>query len=647
MARLADGQGPSDKPLDFIQVLAMSLSPLAKLEGTAARNPAGAMDTLLAVLRRLAGGAGLQDLAAPEPSQPIEVLATRLAAAMARVMTTPGIGFGGDVALRFAAIGRVTDNLQAVSGFGNSDHILRILGAGDTDGLRRLGREDRGAFAKAWLVLSVDTALPIDMAALLEAPAPLALLAAMCLISQKPVLTEAGYQRREALVSLAGRLKPAPLPLTVDHLVLLSAAWMLCSYAGARDKHAIKPVLNRVLRHWAEGIGLSDAAPQTPRVLKARPTLLIAAEIMHSNHVQYRYFGQYLRQLRQRFRLVLLTEESQADANTRALFDEVRVFKRESSSDYFKRLADDIKAIAPDLIFWLSVGMRHWGPVLANFRLAPIQFAGLGHSASTFCDTMDYYFTEEGYVGDASLLSEQLVLLPDESLIFERSPFYKPVPPAIRAKASPLRVALPSNLLKLNPYFISVLRRIQGKARRPVEFRVFPNVSGLEFLATRRAFDRHLPGSIVHPVMAYNAYLAELNACDLNLSPFPFGGLHSVVDSLRQGIPVVALEGFDLHARTDSMLLRRLGMPEWLIAQDEEAYITAALRVIENDAERVALSRQALALDIDRVLFGDATTKLRSDVVDAVWWIYQNHEAIKASGRKVFRSMDRANFHAT
>jgi len=141
--------------------------------------------------------------------------------------------------------------------------------------------------------------------------------------------------------------------------------------------------------------------------------------------------------------------------------------------------------------------------------------------------------------------------------------------------------------------------------------------------------------------MAYNAYLAELNACDLNLSPFPFGGLHSVVDSLRQGIPVVALEGLDLHARTDSMLLRRLGMPEWLISQNEDEYIAAALRVIDDDEERIALSRQALALDVDRILFGDATTPLRSDVVDAMWWIYQHHEAIKASGRKVFRAADR------
>ena len=616
-------------------------SALASLEIAAARNPAGAMNMLLTTLRRLASGASLSDLAAPEAAQDEKVLATRLVATLARIMTDPAIRFDDDAALRLAAIGRVSDHLHAISGFGNADYILRILGATDTEGLRRLAREDRRSLAKAWLLFSVDSALPIDVRALLEAPAPLALLAAMCLISQKPILTETGHQRREALVSLAGQLKPVPLPLSLDHLVLLSAAWMLCSYAGARDKHGIKPVLNRVLRHWGQGIGLSDAALPAMRVLKTRPTLLVAAEIMHSNHVQYRYFGQYLRQLRQRFRLVLVTEESQADHHVRALYDEVHVFKRGADPGYFNKLADEVKSIAPDVIFWLSVGMRHWGPVLANFRLAPIQFAGLGHSASTFCDAMDYYFTEEGYVGDPALLSEQLILLPDDSLVFERSPHYKPLAPSIRDIAQPLRVALPSNLLKLNPNFIGVLRRIRDKARRPLEFRVFPNVAGLELATTRRVFDQHLPGSIIHPIMPYNTYLAELNACDLNLSPFPFGGLHSVVDSLRQGIPVVALEGLDLHARTDSMLLRRLGMPDWLIAQDEEAYIAAALRVIDNDAERVALSRQALSLKVDQVLFGDGTTKLKRDVVDAVWWIYQHHEAIKASGRKVFRAADR------
>lgn len=622
----------------------MPESALTKLETAAIRDPASAMEVLLGTLRRLAAGTSLEELAAPEAPQPNGVLATRCAAAMARIMTDPATRFDDSAMLRLAAIARVSDHIHAISGFGNADHVLRMLGAGDTNGLGRLFEQDRRAFAKAWLLFSLDSRLPIDVRALLAAPAPIALLAAMGLISQKPILTEDGHARREALVSLAGRLKPVALPLTVDHLVLLSAAWMLCSYAGARDKHGIKPVLNRVLRQWGESIGLSDATPPAIRALKTRPTLLVVAEIMHSNHVQYRYFGQYLRQLRQRFHLILLTEGAPADTHVQALFDENRLFKRESGTGYFNKLVEEIKSLNPDMIFYLSVGMRHWGPVLANFRLAPIQFVGLGHCASTFVETIDYFFTEEGFVGDPDLLSEQLVLLPDDSLIFERSPHYAPLPASIRETANPLRVALASNLLKLNPHFIGVLRKIRARARRPVEFHVFPNVSGLEFQATQRLFDHHLPGSKIYPIKRYNDYLADLNACDINLSPFPFGGLNGVVDSFRQGIPLITLEGPDLPARLDSMMLRRLGMPEWLIAQDEEAYIAAALRLIDDDAERVALSRQILALDVESVISGDASTPLRRDVVDAVWWIYRNHEAIKASGRKVFRAADRQVF---
>jgi hypothetical protein len=301
-----------------------------------------------------------------------------------------------------------------------------------------------------------------------------------------------------------------------------------------------------------------------------------------------------------------------------------------------------VKRLAPDVIFWLSVGMRYWGPAMASLRLAPIQLAGLGHSASTFCEEIDYYFTEEGYVGDEALFSEQLVLLPDASLVFERSPHYTPVAPQIREQATPLRIALPSNLLKLNPGFLAVLRRIRESAHRPLEFHVFPNVSGLELAATRHVLARELPGSKVFPMLRYNAYLERLSACDLNLSPFPFGGLHSVVDSLRQGIPVVAMEGEEPHARTDAMLMRRLGMPGWLVSRDVEGYVAAALRVIDDDATRIHLSRQAAALDIDRTLYGDSSTPLRSEVVDAMWWVYRNHEAIKASGKKAFRAADRA-----
>ncbi|MCX7367543.1 MAG: hypothetical protein NTX90_01315, partial [Alphaproteobacteria bacterium] len=63
----------------------MPESALASLELAAARNPAGAMDMLLSTLRRIASGASLNDLAAPEAEQDQTVLATRLAAALARI----------------------------------------------------------------------------------------------------------------------------------------------------------------------------------------------------------------------------------------------------------------------------------------------------------------------------------------------------------------------------------------------------------------------------------------------------------------------------------------------------------------------------------------------------------------------------------
>lgn len=64
-------------------------------------------------------------------------------------------------------------------------------------------------------------------------------------------------------------------------------------------------------------------------------------------------------------------------------------------------------------------------------------------------------------MGDPLLLYEQLILLPDSSLIFERSPHIVPPAPIIRESPETLKVALASNLLKLNPYFISILKRIK------------------------------------------------------------------------------------------------------------------------------------------------------------------------------------------
>jgi hypothetical protein len=462
--------------------------------------------------------------------------------------------------------------------------------------------------------------------ALLDGPLDVVAPRVLGLIATAPVLTAQGAARREALLERAERLEGLEILPTTAGITVASAAWMDCSYASGPRKHALKPVLNRAFRRLTAGLGLADRPLPTPRPRRERPVMAVVAEVMHEAHVQYRYFGRYLRQLRTRFRLVLVAPAKEITPAVAALFDETRPFDPRAG-DVLARVATLVGDLSPDIVFWPSVGMAKWGPPLAGLRLAPIQLTALGHSASTFIPQIDYYLLEEGYVSDPARFSEAVLTLPDDSLVFERPPGHRPTPPRVREVAEPLRIAVPSNLLKLNPGFIAVLQRIADAAPRALAFHLFPNGPLHTVLALRAGPAGRLPGLVAYPRLSPAQYLEALNDCDLVLSPFPFGGLHSVVDALRQGLPVVAMDGAEPHGRTDAMLLRRLGLADGVVAADEDAYVAAALRLIGSDAERLARSRAALAADVDGVLFGDAASPLRHEVADLLWALYAEREA--------------------
>jgi hypothetical protein len=568
-------------------------------------------------------------------------LCTRITAAMSAALLDSGTAFGPEDFARLAVVHGAIVNAFVASGFGSADHALALLPP-PPHALRNAA--DRQAYLRFWTLFGFDAAVDVELEQLLSGPPDLALLAYLQLLASKPIGTGIGHDRRDQLLELAPRLPPGRLPPTGDHVVLLSNAWMLCSYAEHPRKHEVKRQLNPVMRDCLSRLGATDAPPAPRRAGPSPATIVVASEIMHSNHVQYRYFGQYLRQLKERFRSVLVTDKREVDDHVRALFHEVHVFERRNDAGHLRQAAELVRSAAPDLLYMPSVGMRHWGVALANLRLAPIQVMGLGHTATSYCETMDYCIAEAGLVSGPGVWHETMVTIPDEAHVLERSPHYTPLAPEIRERPTPLRIALPSNLLKLNPRFLSFLADLQGRTRRPLQFHLFPNVSGVELIAARAIVGRLLPNANVHPIMAYNRYLERLNQCDLNLSPFPFGGMHSVIDSVRQGLPVVALEGQESHNRTDAMLLRRFAMPEWLICHDETTYAATALRLIEDDALRVAVSRQAAGCGVDARIYGDATTPLRREFADAVSWILAHHEAAKADGRRIWSPEDRAMF---
>lgn len=561
---------------------------------------------------------------------------TRLAAALTAVLCDPALELSETLLLRLLFAHPEITRLYAASDFDGAEAALLALFPG---GLAQAAGASRAKIAAYLALLNLDARVEVDLNALFDLPPDLALLSYLALLGQSPVRTQIGERRREALLDASHRIEGLTPDARLRAIVLISVAWMDCSYAAGPRKHAVKAVLNRTLRRMCAVMGFEDL-PAQARPVRARPVMVVAAEIMHARHVQYRYFGQYLRQLRSRFHLVLLTDKVEVDAHVEALFDEVVTFERQMLGGHLPEIYEYFRRIAPDAVFWLSVGMRHWGPVFANLRLAPLQFTAIGHSASTFCPELDYYLIEKGYVSDPALFGEKVLLLPDESLRFERPPGMVPPPPRIRDTAEVLRVAVPSNMLKLNPTFLTLLAKVEAEAARPIEFHFFPNARGGGVAAFRRGAFRGLKRAVLHPMLDYEAYLAAMSDCDLILSPYPFGGLHSVVDGLRQGLPVVAMERPEPHGMTDAMLLRLLEMPDWMIARTEADYVAAARRVIEDDEVRVALSRQALVLDVGQRLFGDAETPLRSEVVDLVWAVWENHAAIMASDLKALELDD-------
>lgn len=562
---------------------------------------------------------------------------TRLASALTAVVCDPERVFSPEDELRLIFAHRDIAYCYTNSTFDGPEAALLSLLPG---GLAEAARAPRGRVAAYLALTSLDARIDLDLPRLFDLPSDLVLLSYLAFISQSPIRTLRGAERREQLLLMADRLAGIRATARMRTITLLSIAWMNCSYASGPTKHHLKAVLNPILRRLAQDLGFIDLPPPPPRPEGSKPVMLVAAEIMHGRHVQYRYFGQYLRQLRQKFHLVLLTEKSEADEPARALYDEVITFERTASGSHLREIYNAFRDVAPDAVFWLSVGMRHWGPLFGNLRLAPMQFTAIGHSASTFCETIDYYLIEEGYVSSPAVFGEKVLVLPDESLRFERNPTYVPVPPVARQPRPDLKVAVPSNMLKLNANFLSVLRRIEVEAKRPLTFQFFPNARGGQITAFTAGIFRQLSSAKVHPTLEANDYLAILRDCDLILSPFPFGGLHSVIDGLREGLPIMAMERPEPHGMTDAMLLRRFKLPDWTVAQTEDQYVAGALRMIHEDELRAELSAQALALDINSLMFGDGTTPLASDVIDLVWATYRNHPAVMASPLRALKLAD-------
>ena len=520
-------------------------------------------------------------------------LLARLTSALSSLFSDPEFfltpqGFGQLIAWQ-----RWITTLFAASPFGNADHILRSMNVRGPDAELEL---TEASFVKFCLLYSPDSDIPADVQALWTYNRKLAVALFFSLLAPRFLGTEAAHGKREALL---GWLPPKldevqdldELPLAIMHDVFMN-----CSYADRPDKHEIKRAIHKLIRKKVLKEGFPDLDITGPRGMQnGKPVMMIVLEWFTAKHSIYRTHSASLRALREKFHLVALGGDQQVDDIGRAVFDEFIPLGNDMRPT-LQTVRDEAVKRKPAVVFYPSIGMFQPTIYLSNMRLAPIQLTALGHGASSMSPFIDYFAVEEDIAGDPATYSEKLLLLPKDAMPHVRSADAVTLTPQLRENPEIVRVAVAATTMKLNPRFIKTCVQIAKAAKTPVQFEFLMGfANGLTHEQVSRFVHSYLPDANVHRHQPYGPYMAVINNCDLFLNPFPYGNMNGNADMALAGLVGVCRTGPQVHEHIDGGLFARLGLPDWLVAKSDEDYVAAAVRLIDNPDERLALRRALIA----------------------------------------------------
>lgn len=534
---------------------------------------------------------------------------TRICAAVSCLFADPDFHFSPDWQRRAFELHRWMSALFAASPFHNADHVLRALSLADSSTDQPLSINTRDLH-KFYTLYTQESELEINLDALWQ-QAPV-LTASLCLSLMSPRFlgTRAAHAKRETLL----KWLPEKL-LQIDNMLdlpfgIVHDVYMHCSYADSFDKHQIKKSINTLIRRHLLKDGLQDRVErnqlaQPPHQINGKPVMLVVMEWFSGSHSVYRTHSRSLLALRERFHVVGMGYAHAVDDMGRAVFDSfIEIDQQQALLDQVRVVMQQAQGLQPSVFYCPAVGMFPLTIFLANLRFAPIQVVALGHGASTMAPCMDYYVLDEDFIGDPACFSETLIRMPVDGMPFVRSSAQQNLVPILRENPDMVRVAIASSLMKFNPRFLQACQQIVLRSRIPVELHFMPGMAvGLGHVQLKSLVARYMPTAVVHAHLPYPEYMKQLNQCDLYINPFPYGNMNGIADMAFQGLVGVCRTGPDVHEHIDEGIFKRLGLPEWLIADTDEAYVQATLRLIENPVERLALRRDLLNRQAVEVLY--------------------------------------------
>jgi hypothetical protein len=550
---------------------------------------------------------------------------TRIATAVSALFSDPGFIFSDSGFFQMMPWHRWISTLFAASPSHNADHVLRSLNLNGYE-LDNFSVDIKN-IPKFCFLYTPESEIRLDVEALWEAAPVLAANLFLVLMSPRFLGSPAAHSKREALLRwLPSRLNELGsldlLPVGIMHDV-----YMHCSYADFPGKHDIKKPINALIRRKINDWGLVDVSQKT-LVGKDKPVMLVVLEYFSVAHSIYRTHSTTLRAARELFHLVGIGFGSNVDDAGRAVFDDfLEIEKPHDLPAMLHQISKLAQIKQAQILYMPSVGMFPLTMFLSNLRVAPIQVMALGHPATTHSPCIDYVVVEEDYVGDPTVFSETLLQLPKDALPYVPSALASSLnlTPILTRSPHVVKIVVCSTTMKLNPNYLSACLQIADTAKSPVHFHfLIGQAVGLVWAQVNQVVKRYLGDRVtVHSHQNYASYMEIIRGCDLFLNPFPFGNTNGIVDTVSFGLVGICRSGAEVHEHIDEGMFGRLGLPAWMVTRSTEEYVTAAVRLIDNAQERLALREELIDKNgLSRLftgrpeLFGQALLKLLLDRSD-------------------------------
>jgi protein O-GlcNAc transferase len=244
------------------------------------------------------------------------------------------------------------------------------------------------------------------------------------------------------------------------------------------------------------------------------------------------------------------------------------------------------------------------------WRPAPVQVSWLGYFATTGLAEIDYILADPHVAppDEASQYVEQIWRLPDCYLCFTLPDVHVPVAPLPALANGYITFGCFNNHKKLNDGVIALwsrlLRAIPDARLMLKNHQLSEAVIRSETIARFVAHGVPADRLVLEGPSSREAYFDAYRQVDIALDPFPYPGGTTSVEGLWMGVPVLARRGDRFLAHLGEMVVRTVGLDEWIAADDED-YLVRAI-AFARDLPALDRLRASLRERVERSPLADA-----------------------------------------